>query len=140
MMILASKLSLLFISLAIIHFNWSFGGTYGFNEALPTKENGERVLNPGNIDSFIIGLGLLLFGLFYVFKTELLPISLPIWINTYGSWIIPAIFLLRAMGDFKYVGFFKKVKNTLFSRFDTKLFSPLCLVIGLCGFLINLLN
>ena len=139
-MILAAILSLVFVILAIIHFNWFFGGTYGFNEALPTKENGERVLNPGKIDSFIIGLGLLLFGLFYVFKLGLLPISLPNWVTSYGSWIIPAIFLLRAMGDFKYIGFFKKVKNTLFARCDTKLFSPLCFVIGLFGFLINLLH
>ena len=139
-MILAAILSLVFVILAIIHFNWFFGGTYGFNEALPTKENGQRVLHPRKLDSLIVGFGLLLFGLFYFFKLGLLSISLPVWVNNYVSWIIPVLSLLRAMGDFKYVGFFKKIKKTLFARFDTKLFSPLCLVIGLFGFLINLLN
>ncbi len=92
------------------------------------------------MDSAIVGAGLTAFGIFYAFKSGLIASGLPEWIMNYGGWIIPIIFLLRAMGEFKYVGFFKKVKNTEFGKLDTKYFSPLCLVIGILGIIIQLLK
>ncbi len=124
---------LIFFFLGLIHFNWSLGGKWGIEQTLPTKENGERVLNPKKIDSGIVGFGLTIFGLFYLFNSKLIYIQLPYWIVEYGNWIIPAIFILRAIGDFKYIGFFKRVKQTKFGKMDSKLFSPLCLVVGFIG-------
>lgn len=138
-MILAILLSLILIGLGLIHLNWVIGGKFGFTESLPTNENGERVLNPKSIDSAIVGLGLILFGFYYAFKSELIEYNLPEWIMNYGGWIIPILFLLRAFGEFKYIGFFKSVKSTDFGKLDTKLFSPLCLFIGVCGIIIQLL-
>ena len=54
----------------MIHLNWVIGGKFGYVESLPTKENGERVLNPKKIDSAIIGIGLIAFGIFYMIKYE----------------------------------------------------------------------
>ena len=139
-MILSILLSLIFFALGIIHFNWVIGGTFGFEASLPTNDNGERVLNPKRIDSAIVGIGLTLFGLFYMFKSGLISVNLSDWILIYAGWIIPAIFILRATGDFKYIGFFKRVKNTSFGKLDTKFFSPLCLVIGLVGISIQLMT
>ncbi|WP_347374594.1 DUF3995 domain-containing protein [Aequorivita sp. Q41] len=137
-MILAIILSILLFVLGLIHFNWVIGGTFGYSEALPTNENGDRVLSPKKIDSASVAIGLIAFGTFYIFKAGIIDYNLPLWILNYGSCIIPAIFLLRAMGDFKYVGFFKKIKNTPFGKLDTILFSPLCLLIGILGLLILL--
>ena len=128
----------LFFILALIHFNWVFGGSWGFAASLPTKESGERVLNPKKIDSAVVGLGLLAFGVFYLLRTGLFSFELPSWLVTYGGWIIPAIFPLRAVGDFKYIGFFKKITRTPFGKLDTKFFSPLCLFIATLGVLIQL--
>lgn len=139
-MILSILLSFILIGLGIIHFNWVIGGEFGFSESLPTKENGKRVLNPKKIDSAIVGIGLTAFGIFYVFKSGLIEFNLPDWIMIYGSWIIPGIFILRAIGEFKYVGFFKSVKKTKFGKLDTKFFSPLCLMIGISGILIQLIK
>jgi hypothetical protein len=139
-MILSILLSLILILLGMIHFNWVIGGKFGFEESLPTKENGERVLNPKRIDSAIVGIGLTAFGIFYMLKSGLIEYNLPEWIMKYGSWIIPTIFLLRAIGEFKYVGFFKSVKETDFGKLDTKLFSPLCLVIAISGIIIQLMK
>ncbi|WP_194766205.1 DUF3995 domain-containing protein [Tamlana sp. I1] len=138
-MILSLFLSIVFIGLGLIHFNWFFGGKFGFAEALPTKETGERVLNPKKIDSAIVAIGLTLFGMFYILKSGLVPWQLPQGIIKYASWIIPLIFILRALGEFKYVGFFKTVKNTTFAKYDTKFYSPLCAIIGLTGIVIALL-
>ncbi len=57
---LSLVLSVIFFILGIIHLNWVIGGSFGFVESLPTKETGERILNPKKIDSAIVGLGLLL--------------------------------------------------------------------------------
>jgi hypothetical protein len=47
---------------------------------------------------------------------------------------------LRAIGDFNYVGFFKKIKHTKFGKNDTKYFSPLCLTIGVLTIILELIN
>ncbi len=112
---------------------------WGFDAALPTDEAGKRVLNPKKFDSLIVGLGLSAFGAFYLFQAVFTAIEMPNGLTTYGGWIIPSIFLLRAIGDFRFVGFFKKIKSTPFAKMDTKLFSPLCLCMALAGFAIQLL-
>jgi len=45
-------------------------------------------------------------------------------------WLIAAVFALRAIGDFRYVGFFKRIRDTRFARLDTLAYSPLCAVLG----------
>ncbi len=139
-MALSIILSIIFFILGAIHLNWVIGGKFGFAESLPTKENGERVLNPKKIDSAIVGLGLISFGLFYIIKSGIIIYDLPEWILKYGGWIIPAIFILRAIGEFKYVGFFKRVIHTNFGKLDTRFFSPLCVIIGLLGIIIQILK
>ncbi|WP_296311736.1 DUF3995 domain-containing protein [Winogradskyella sp. UBA3174] len=84
-MILSILLSLTLIGLGMIHFSWVIGGKLGFSKSLPTKENGERVLNPRKIDTAIVGIGLTAFGIFYLFKSGLLEYNLPEWIMKYGS-------------------------------------------------------
>ena len=112
-MILTLILSLVFFLLAAIHFHWVFGGSFGFAASLPTKVTGERVLNPKKMDSAVVAIALTAFGLFYLIKANLIDIPLPLWVFTVGSWLIPAIFLIRAIGEFKYVGFFKRIKTTI---------------------------
>lgn len=109
-------LCIIFAALGLIHFNWVIGGEFSFEKSLPTKENGEKVLNPKKIESAVVGIGLIVFGVFYLIKSELLEFNIPDWIIKYGGWIIPTIFLLRAIGEFKYLGFFKKIKDTEFGK------------------------
>ena len=129
----------MFIVLSVIHFYWAFNGEKGINIALPTNENGKRVLNLKKIEIFIIGIGLLFFALYYFLRTRLLEIEFPELIIEYSGWVISSIFIVRAIGDFKYVGFFKKIKNTEFGKFDTKYFSCISLLIGLIGIIVELL-
>jgi hypothetical protein len=67
-----------------------------------------------------------------------LSIWLPQWFVANGLWLIAGVFMLRAIGEFKYVGFFKKVRKTAFGLNDTKFYSPLCLLIGLLMMIIQL--
>ena len=38
--------------------------------------------------------------------------------------------IVRAIGDFKYVGFFKQRRGTRFALLDTRFYSPLALALG----------
>jgi hypothetical protein len=42
---------------------------------------------------------------------------------------IGSALLVRALGDRRWMGFFKRVRNTEFARRDTYLYSPLCLAL-----------
>ncbi|WP_225037393.1 DUF3995 domain-containing protein [Winogradskyella sp. SM1960] len=138
--VLSIILFVIFSSLGFIHFYWLLGGKWGLEKALPTKEAGQKAMEPPKIATVIVGIGLISFGLIYLIKTGLINFQIPNWIVTYGSWTIPCIFILRAIGDFNYVGLFKKIKNTEFSKADSKWFIPLCLTIGILGILIQLMN
>ena len=130
-------LVIVFYFLSLIHFNWALGGQWGFNESLPTNLEGKRILNPKKRESFIVATGLLFFGCFYFLKLELISFTTDETIFKYLGWIIPAIFLLRAIGEFKYVGFFRKVRSTPFAKKDQQLFTPLCLVVAIIGLVIQ---
>jgi len=132
-------LIVLFVLLSLLHFYWVFGGKKGLDKALPTDNNGNKVFNPGKIETSIVGFGLLLFALYYFLKVGNLKTELPRVILDYSGWIISSVFILRTIGDFKYVGFFKKIKNTEFGRFDTKYFTLLSLIIGILGVIVELM-
>jgi hypothetical protein len=135
---IAIILFLIFLFISLIHFYWAFGGTWGSDSVLPTKENNIKVLNPSILSTIIVALGVLFFGLFILVKSGLLEFNLPNWLNQYGLWIIASIFIIRAIGDFNYVGFLKKIKQTKFGKNDTKYFSPLCLLIGILTLILEL--
>ncbi|MGB5822306.1 MAG: DUF3995 domain-containing protein [Saonia sp.] len=139
-MVLSLILSFILFTLGILHMYWVFNGKWGLNNVLPTNGKGETILHPKKLDTAIVALGLLTFGLFYLMTSNLIAIDLPHWITDYLGWIIPFIFVLRAIGEFKYVGFFKRVRYTKFGKMDSLFFSPLCLTIGFLGILIKITN
>ena len=119
-------LTLVLLLLALIHLYWLFGET-GINQAIPTNEQGDRLLNPGKFMTFVVAL--VLFGFAWVsYILDVKPHSE--WIETIG-WVLALLFCLRAIGDFKIVGIFKKIKNTEFAKYDTRLYIPLCFLISL---------
>ncbi|EZH74282.1 hypothetical protein ATO12_15565 [Aquimarina atlantica] len=139
-MILSIILCLIFTVLGGFHFYWLFGGVWGLKKVIPTKGNEKNMLAIPKFGTLVVGLVLVAFGLIYLIKSGLINIQIPNWIAIYGYWFIPSVFILRAIGEFRYVGFFKKIKNTEFSKADSKIFSPLCLVIGVIGILIQLIK
>ncbi len=128
----------IFLILAIFHFYWAFGGRWGFYNSLPCKEDGTLLFEPRSADCLIVGIGLTSIAFFYCYQALQIPIPLPVWLIDLIGWVIPIIFILRTFGDFKYVGFTKKVKTTKFAELDTRFFSPLCFSIGVIALLLKL--
>ncbi len=110
--------SFIFIILGLIHFYWAFSGTIALNKALPTTIEGVQLFNPGRFLTIVVGTVLLLFA-YMVLKVES------------SIFILAILFTIRTVGDFHYVGFFKKIKSTPFAIYDTKYFSPLCFYLSI---------
>lgn len=139
--VIAIILIAIFLFLSGIHIYWGFGGQWGNTAVVPAKDNNVKVIMPGIIPTFIVALGLLCFGIVVFISITPLGFEFPIWldiIHKYGLWIITSIFILRAIGDFNYVGFFKKIKHTKFGQNDTKYYSPLCFAIGILALILEL--
>ena len=133
---LNSTLTVIFAALSALHFSWALGYSWGFRAALPTTSSGQFLFEPQPIDSAIVGFGLLAFAVFYLLQLNGLALKLNQKFNKIISWFIPSIFLLRAIGDFKYVGIFKPPMDTAFASADFYIYSPICLFIALFGYLI----
>jgi Protein of unknown function (DUF3995) len=138
--LITSLLSLIFLSLAVIHIYWGFGGKTVSVAAVPTKNDIKPVINPGLFECLVVAIVLLSVGLFILIKGGIILIKLPDWLLNYGLWAIAMLFLLRAVGEFKYLGFFKKIKTTKFGQMDTKYYSPLCLLIALLSIILEFIS
>ncbi len=127
---LSLLLFIIFLVLSAVHFYWLFGGKWGLSASIPTTSDGQHLFNPGPMATLGVAVGMLLMGLAMLVKGGLLYFGwLPDRVGEWAVWAIAVVFLLRAVGDFQYVGFFKKEKDSLFARMDTRYYSPLCLVI-----------
>lgn len=110
------------------------------DKVIPSRPNEPTVVRIPKFATLIVALVLIAFSLIYLLKSSLIVLLLPSWLLQFIYWFIPTLFILRAIGEFKYVGFFKQVKNTDFAKADSKLFSPFCLLIGFVGFFIQFLG
>ena len=132
--------AVIFILLSILHFYWAFGGNLWQDDVLPTSSNGLQKLNPSKSASLIIAFGLIFLALVTAGSQGLFDRYIKRTYFRYGTLTIAIIFLLRAIGDFKFMGFFKTVTGTKFGINDTQIFSPLCLLIAFLSILIFMFN
>jgi len=120
-------------SISALHFYWTFGGQFGFKSAGPILE-GEKKFEPGRGITFIVAL--LLGCLAFLAYQLTWPYQIFSKIIPYAGYLTSIVFIVRAVGDFNYLGFFKKIYNSNFATLDTRVFSPLCLLLGISyGFL-----
>lgn len=129
--LLAFCISVLFLLLSAIHLYWVFGGKKGLTKVIP-EIGGEPAFQPGALLTFIVAMALLLAAVI----TGLLGFyDLGSTANgdyiVYAGWFLAAVFALRAIGDFRIVGFFKTIKSSEFAYHDTRYYSPLCVVIAI---------
>ncbi|MFD2572557.1 DUF3995 domain-containing protein [Spirosoma soli] len=124
---------LLLSTISVLHVYWALGGRWGFDASLP-ELNGQKVLKPRWFDTLVVAGALAAMGLFHLYKLGWLPglrAIVPTWLERYGLWLMAVLFSLRAIGEFRYVGFFKRVRNSRFAEFDTRYYSPLCLLLSI---------
>jgi len=124
-------LTSIFFLLSILHIYWGIGGNWGKDLSVPTRLDHSKVINPGPLDCFVVAAGLFLFAALVLIKAELFYNFLPTRIVYIGLRLVAIVFIFRAVGEFKFIGFFKTVVGTPFANMDTYYYSPLCLLIGI---------
>lgn len=125
----------IFIFLSALHIYWVLGGNWGIQAAMPEQYK-ENYFAPNNqvkmkMATLIVAIGLLIFA--YIILTNKY-FSDQLFSSQWTSRLtiaIGCIFIIRAIGDFKLFGLFKKKDNSLFSIKDSQIFVPLCIFLGL---------
>jgi hypothetical protein len=134
----AGILFVIFFLIAGLHFYWALGGHWAIEAVVPTTMQGKKVFRTGALSCIVVGCGLLMFAFYYLLELRNMDFLLTNSFARFVKWIIPSIFLLRAIGDFNYIGFTKRIKDTRFANLDTKYFAPLCVLIAMLGFIVAL--
>lgn len=120
------------IAIAAIHVYWAAGGTAGKAYAIPTS-GGRPVLTPSPASTLAVTIAILAMAAVLALRTGWLEMpgwphfNSVIWLTT---WLIAAVFALRAVGERRYFGFLKTVHDSRFARLDSFVYSPLCVVIA----------
>ena len=127
--------ALVFVSLAMLHVYWAVGERVGSAAVVPSQPDGSRLFKPGPLSTWLVAGGLMVFALITLGNLPSQYGAYPGFIR-FGDWTIATIFILRAIGDFRFIGFFKKVKGTNFSKNDTRIYSPLSLCIGVISLIL----
>lgn len=131
-----SLLALILLGLSGLHWYWVLVGAGDLDGFVP-EVDGKPVFEPGRLATSAVGLLLLLAAGICASEAELggLP-RLPL--SRVGVWALLVVFLLRSVGEFRLIGFFKRARGTRFARLDTWVYSPLCLVVAvLCAVLLH---
>jgi hypothetical protein len=123
----ALVLAAVFLVLFAIHVRWLFG-VHSFEGVVPTQD-GTTVFNPSKPATLVVAIALLAAAVVSIWRGGY-PQVAPTWVPHLGIWMLAAIFAVRAIGDFRYCGIFKRVRGTRFSRNDSLFFSPLCIAIS----------
>ena len=128
--------SVVFFLLGALHFYWAVGGKWATDVVVPTKPTSEKLFNTSALSCVIVGSGLWLMSFVHVANAGLIFKGSDFTIFRYCTLAIAIIFLVRFMGDFKWVGLFKKVKGTSFAKNDALYYSPLCLFLSISSFVL----
>ena len=121
--------TLVLVGLSGLHVYWALGGRRGLTAALPAAPDGSLHLRPSAALTALVAASLLAMG-------GLSAVPLVLGANAAPGWwrlaiaALAALFALRAVGDFRYVGLSKRVHHTTFARLDTRYYTPLCLALA----------
>jgi len=115
--------------ISAVHLCWAAGGTAGKAGAILSR-GGVPVLSPSPLGTLLVGVALLGMAVVVGSTAGLLPRFLPTGLLRGASAVLALIFAVRAVGEFRYVGFFKRVRGSVFAGRDTFLYSPLCLLLA----------
>jgi hypothetical protein len=126
--------AVVFFAIAALHVYWARGGRSGTVAVIPTVD-GQPTLAPSSFATWVVAFLLAVSAVLLVGGVAGWS---PEWVFRIGCAGLSIAMLARAVGDFRHVGFFKRIHDTEFARNDTRYFSPLCLGLSVAAGLVAL--
>lgn len=119
---------------AAFHLHWACGGQRGFGVSLPQRPDGQPVLSHllplWRPAALAVALGLVLLAAIVLGKAWDLRLGVDPALLDLALMATGIAFVARAILPNRYVGFLKTLRSTRWARYDTRLYSPLFLVLG----------
>ena len=128
-----------FAAIALIHVYWAFGGSFGGEAAVPrapatagadAQTPRLPAFVPTRSATLLVAAALTGVALLVALQAGWFGPALPNGTVRAAIGVVAAVMFLRAVGDFRLVGFFKRRTDSRFAHLDTWFYSPLCVVLG----------
>jgi len=127
---LAMLLCSVFLVLALWHFYMALRPSSGNAGAVPSVD-GKPLFVPSRNATLAVGVVLLSFASLVAATGGILHLGVPSVALSWLSYALALGLLARAVGEFNYVGFFKRIRGSRFATLDTFVYSPLCLLLAI---------
>ena len=127
--VLAVALIAIFSLLALVHVYWAFGGRVAKVAAIP-ELRGTPSFVPGRMATLLVACALFACAALLGAAAGFIDVPVEGVVIRWGCFGLALLLLLRAIGDFRLVGFFKTVRGSRFAWLDSALYSPLCLALA----------
>ncbi len=126
-------------ALGLLHLYWAFGGRLDSDRIIPRRvvvdptsgvARQAPAFTPSLRGTLLVAAALIAAAGLVALRAGLFSAGVPHWTVQAAVVGISLVFLARAVGDFKLVGLFKPNNGTTFAYWDTRLYSPLCVVLA----------
>ncbi len=128
--ILGGAVGLVLAFLAAMHLYWLARGSRDLGAVVP-EVDGKPAFRPGPGSTLAVAALLLAAAALVTLCAGIWTLPVPGWLPRIGTWGVAAVLAARAVGDFRLVGFFKRVRGTEFARRDSRLYTPLCAALAI---------
>jgi hypothetical protein len=133
---LAITLIFAFVFLAAVHLYWAFSRPAAKRIAIP-EVAGRPAFIPSRSATLGVAVSFFACALLVIVTFRFVPTLIPQKVLCWFTFGLALVFITRAIGEFRLIGFFKKVKGTTFARLDSTLYSPLSVAIAIGLFIIG---
>lgn len=123
--VIAAALAVVFGSLAGLHTYWAASGAAA-GAAVPARADGVPLFRPGRVATLAVAGALAGAAMLVLGRAGLAPRLAAAGLYRAGTWALGGVLVLRVVGEFRYVGLFKRERGTRFAALDTRVYTPLC--------------
>ncbi len=115
----------------LLHVYWAVGGRRLLPQTVPSRPaTREAAFEPGRLGAGLVALAL-------AHASYTLGAASGMWTapwsadaTRYSAYAWAALFVVRVVGDFRWLGLFKRVRGTPFARADDWVFTPICATVS----------
>ncbi len=135
-MLIAAVVAFTLTGIAALHIYWAAGGRWGASAAVP-EVGGVSAFKPGRAATSTVALLLLTAATLLLWRAGFFSVgAIPSWVPRVGCCGVSGVFALRAVGDFRLFGLFRRPSPSRFARLDRRLYTPLCLLLAILSALV----